>query len=61
MNSCRFVKALILGAIGIHSITFADENQLWIGIHRSREDQALAFKKSTKTRNGAGTWRCPGK
>jgi beta-glucosidase len=39
MNSRRFAKALILGAIGIHSIAFA-ESQPWLDSHRSPDERA---------------------
>jgi hypothetical protein len=40
MNSCRFVKPLILGAIAIHSIAFADENPPRLGSHRTPDERA---------------------
>jgi beta-glucosidase len=39
MNACPWVRTLILGAIGMHSIAFA-ENQPWLDTHRSPDDRA---------------------
>src|ERR1700683_1032474 len=40
MNSGRFVKPMILSALAIQSMAFADENQPWLDTHRSPDERA---------------------